>query len=144
MPMSPPIGGRNVPTGFQTVLKLVFQLDGSNPYKDDANNINEFDRFKPGGRFNETYYQTYMISLHSDMKVMDYYLAIKDMMQHMISSQHIRVSTQGRDMYSPSLLENLHQVTTPLARAPSDEMEEADETEYDFSTQGKVTRDTDT
>ena len=53
MPMTPPReGGRTVPTGFILhdgtkeeeieALKLVFQLDGSNPYKDDAYNIKQF------------------------------------------------------------------------------------------------------
>jgi len=35
-------------------LKLVFQMDGSSPYKDDAYNINKFSRFKPSGRHDET------------------------------------------------------------------------------------------
>jgi hypothetical protein len=55
MPMSPPRdGGRRVPRRFIPydgtmeeeieALKLVFRIDGSNPFKDDAYNIN---RFKP-------------------------------------------------------------------------------------------------
>jgi hypothetical protein len=36
-------------------LKLVFQMDGSSPYKDDAYNINKFSRFKPSGRHDETH-----------------------------------------------------------------------------------------
>jgi hypothetical protein len=54
------------------------------------------------------------------MEVMDCYVAIADMMKYMISSQHIYVSTRRQYMYSPSLLEYLHQVT-PVK-------------EYDFST----------
>ena len=53
MPMTPPrVGGRLVPRGFIPydgtkeeeieTLKLVFRIDGSNPYKDDAYNINKF------------------------------------------------------------------------------------------------------
>jgi hypothetical protein len=52
------------------------------------------------------------------MEVMDRYVAIKDMMQHMISSQHIRVSTEDRYMYNPPLLEHLHQVIPPPAKMP--------------------------
>jgi hypothetical protein len=140
MPMSPPIGGRRLPPGFKQykgtkeeeieTLKVVFRQDGSNPYKDDAYNINGFDRFKPGGKFNETDYHTYIVSLYgnSDMEVRDSYVAIADMMKHMISSQHIYVSTTtNRYMYSPTLLEYLHQV-------PQVEVEAE---EYDFGTRGK-------
>jgi hypothetical protein len=51
--MSPPTGGRRVPRGFNPyrgtqeeeieALKLVFRVDGSNPYKVDAYNINGFN-----------------------------------------------------------------------------------------------------
>jgi hypothetical protein len=62
MPMTPPKeGSRRLPRGFLPydstqeekikALKLVFWIDGSNPYKDDAYNIN---RFKPLSRYNET------------------------------------------------------------------------------------------
>ena len=61
MSITPPRdGGREVPTGFIQydgtkeeeieALKLVFRLDGSNPYKDDAYNIN---RFKPLSKYVE-------------------------------------------------------------------------------------------
>jgi hypothetical protein len=146
MPMSPPIGGRGVPPGFKQykgtkeaeieTLKVVFRQDGSNPYKDDAYNINGFDRFKPGGKFNETNYHTYIVSLYdnSDMEVRDRYVAIADMMKHMINSQHIYVSTtRNRYMYSPALLEYLHQV-------PQVEVE-VEEDEYNFGTRGKEIED---
>jgi hypothetical protein len=122
---------KQVRAGPRQTLKLVFRLDGSNPYKDDAYNINGFDKFKPGGKFNETYYHTYIVSLYgnSDMDVRDRYVAIADMMKHMISSQHIYVSTPSRYMYSPALLEYLHQV-------PQVEVEE-----YDFGTRGKDRKD---
>jgi hypothetical protein len=116
MPMSPPTGGRRVPRGFNPyngtkeeeieTLKLVFRLDGSNPYKDDAYNINGFHKFKPTWRHNETQYHTYLATLYDDeMEVMDCYVAINDMMQHMINPKHVRVSTEERYMYSPLLLE---------------------------------------
>jgi hypothetical protein len=108
-------------------LKLVF------PYKDDAYNINGFDRFKPGGKLNETDYHTYRKSLYGDMEIMDCYVAIADIMKHMISSQHIYVSTRSQYMYSPALLEYLYQVTPPPATTVE---------EYDFRTRGKVTKDT--
>jgi hypothetical protein len=101
MPMSPPTGGRRVPRGFNPyngtkeeeieTLKLVFQLDGSNPYKDDAYDINEFHKFKPTWRHNETQYHTYLATLYDDeMETMDRYVAINDMMQHMINPKHVR------------------------------------------------------
>lgn len=147
MPMSPPTGGgRRMPPGFKQykgtkeeeieTLKLVFRQDGSNPYKDEAYNINGFDRFKPGGKFNETNYHTYIISLYGNMEVRNCYIAIADMMQHMISSQHIYVSTtRSRYMYSPTLLEYLHQVPQV-----EDAVEE-EVVEYDFGTRGKETED---
>jgi hypothetical protein len=52
------------------------------------------------------------------MEVMDRYVAIKDMMHHMISSQHIRVSTEDRYMYSPPLLEYLCQLNSPPPPPP--------------------------
>jgi hypothetical protein len=104
--MSPPIRGRLVSTGFKQykgtkeeeveIRKVVFRVDGSNPYKDNAYNINGFNKFKPGGKYNEADYHTYMPSLHGDsMEVMDHYVTIVDMMRHMISSQHIFVSTRS-------------------------------------------------
>jgi hypothetical protein len=57
--MSPPTGGRRVPRGFNPyrgtqeeeieALKLVFRVDGSNPYKDDAYNINGFNSLNQWG-----------------------------------------------------------------------------------------------
>jgi hypothetical protein len=55
MPMSPPReGGRRLPRGFIPydgtkeeeieALKLVFRIDGSNPFKDDAYNIKDSNR----------------------------------------------------------------------------------------------------
>jgi hypothetical protein len=135
--MSPPIGGRKTPPEFKQykgtkeeeieTLKLVFRQDGSNPYKDDAYNINGFDRFKPGGKFNETNYHMYRVSLYSDMDVMNCYVAIEDMMRHMISSQHLHVPTRSRYMYSPALLQYLHQVPQVAIEVE----------EYDFGTRGK-------
>jgi hypothetical protein len=67
MLMTPPKEGRCVSMGFLPydgtviqeeeieALKVVFQKDGSNPYKDDAYNIN---RFKPLSRYSEENYNT--------------------------------------------------------------------------------------
>jgi hypothetical protein len=85
MPITPPrLGGRTVPRGFIQydgtkkeeieALKLVFRLDGSNPYKDDAYNINQF---KPMSRYEKTEYHSYIITLHSDMEVVNKYVAIQ-------------------------------------------------------------------
>jgi hypothetical protein len=81
-------------------LKLVFRLDGSNPYKDDAYNINQF---KPMSRYEEADYHTYQITLHSDMEVVNKYVAIQELMKHMFSTQHVWVpsdSIESRYMYS--------------------------------------------
>jgi hypothetical protein len=97
MPMSPPTSDRRMSRGYNPyngtkkeeieTLKLVFRVDWSNPYKDDAYNINRLHKFKPVGKHNETRYHTYLSTLYDDkMEVMDRYVAIKDMMQHMISS----------------------------------------------------------
>jgi hypothetical protein len=129
MLMSSPTGGRRVPRGFNPyngtkeeeieTLKLVFRVDGSNPYKDVAYDINGFHKFKPTWRHNETQYHTYLTTLYDDeMEVMDRYVAINDMMQHMINPKHVRLSTEERYMYSPLLLEYLHQVTPPPAKMP--------------------------
>jgi hypothetical protein len=62
------------------------------------------------------------------MDVEDCYVAIKDMMKHMISSQHVCVSTTHRYQYSPSLLEYIHQVTpSPAKIPPAKEIIEVDE-----------------
>ena len=149
MPMSPPTGGRKVPKGFNPykgtkeeeieTLKLVFRMDGSNPYKDDAYNIKGFEKFKPSGRHDEAQYNMYLATLHGDMDVEDCYTAIVDMMRHMISSRHIYASTTRRYQYSPALLAYLHQVTLPPAKMPPAEEiievdeEESIEEEFDFS-----------
>jgi hypothetical protein len=84
MPITPPrLGGRTVPRGFIPydgtieeeieALTLVFRLDGSNPYKDAAYNINQF---KPMSRYEEADYHTYLVTLHSDMDMVNKYVAI--------------------------------------------------------------------
>jgi hypothetical protein len=94
MPMTPPKeGGQMVPREFipydgtkeeeVEALKLVFQIDGSNPYKDDAYNIN---RFKSLSRYDELDYQTYVLTLPSEMEVLNKNIAIQDLMKHMFSS----------------------------------------------------------
>jgi hypothetical protein len=83
-------------------------------------------------------YHMYLATLYDDMAVEDCYVAIKDMMKHMISSQHVYVSPTSRYQYSPSLLEYIHQVTPPPAkRPPAKEIikldeEEDIEDEFDF------------
>jgi hypothetical protein len=85
-------------------FKLVFWLDGSNPYKDDASNINQF---KPMSRYEEADFHTYLFTLHSDMEVVNKYVAIQDLMKHnMFSTQHVWVPSDNigsRYMYSTSL-----------------------------------------
>jgi hypothetical protein len=104
MPMSPPTGGRRVPRGFKPydctkdeeieALKLVFRVDGTNPYKDNAYNINNFHKFKPIGKHDEAQYHTYLATLYDDMNVENCYVAIPDMMRHKISSKHVYVMYQ--------------------------------------------------
>jgi hypothetical protein len=127
MPITPPrLGGRKVPRGFIPyngtkeeeieALKLVFRLDGSNPYKDDACNINQF---KPMSRYEDADYHTYLITLNSDMEVVNKYVAIQELMKHMFSTHHVWVPSDNigsRYMYSTSLYEYLYQSETPLAR----------------------------
>jgi len=129
MPITPPrVGGRTVPRGFipydgtkeeeTEALKLVFRLDGSNPYKDNAYNITQF---KPMSRYEEADYHTYLITLHSDMEVVNKYVAIKDLIQHMLSMQHAwvppaRDTIGSRYMYSTTLHDYLHKSETLLAR----------------------------
>jgi hypothetical protein len=97
MPMSPSRdGGRRVSRGFIPydgtkeeeieALKLVFRIDGSNPFKDDAYNIN---RFKPMTRYDEADYNTYLLTLHSGMDTANKYVAIEDLMKHMFSTHHM-------------------------------------------------------
>ncbi|MGK3740612.1 MAG: hypothetical protein ACI90V_007462 [Bacillariaceae sp.] len=102
MPMPSPTGGRRVPRGFKPydgtkeeeieALKLVFRVDGSNPYKDDAYNINNFHKFKPIGKHDETQHHTYLATLYDDMNVENCYVAIADMMRHKISSNLLLLS----------------------------------------------------
>jgi hypothetical protein len=99
-------------------LKLIFRLDGSNPYKDDAYNIN---RFKPMSRYEEADCHTYLIPLHSDMEAVNKYVAIQDLIRHMFSTQHTWVPStseniKNRYMYSTALHEYLHQSKTPSAK----------------------------
>jgi hypothetical protein len=80
MSITPPrVGGRAVPRGFLPydgtkeeeieAPKLVFRLDGSNPYKDDAYDIR---RFAPYTKYDETEYHTNLLALHSnEMEVLD-------------------------------------------------------------------------
>jgi hypothetical protein len=128
MSITPPrVGGRTVPRGFLPydgtkeeeieALKLVFRLDGSNPYKDDAYNIR---RFAPYTKYDETEYHTYLLALHSnEMEVVDKYAAIQDLIRHMFSTRYVwtpPASESGRRyMYGPVLLECLHRTETPLA-----------------------------
>jgi hypothetical protein len=78
------------------------------------------------------------------MDVMDCYVAIKDMVQYMISSQHIRVSTEEQYMYSPPILEFLHQVTPPPAKRLPAKRDIADEEADEFffnEVQAETTKD---
>ena len=158
--MTPPKeGGRRLPIVFIPyngtqeeeieVLKMVFRLDGSNPLKDDAYNNTPFYRYKPAWAYDEADYDTYLITLYGDMNVMNKYVAIEDMMKHMISTNHVHVSStidEGtrRYMYSPALQEYLHKLAPPTltrsrtaAREPSRRLTEAftdgEEEEFDFS-----------
>jgi hypothetical protein len=84
-------------------VKLVFWLDGSNPYKDDAYNKNQF---KPMSRYKEVDYHTYLVTLHSDMEVVNKHVAIQDLMRHMFSTQHVWVPSDNigsQYMYSKTL-----------------------------------------
>jgi hypothetical protein len=104
----PRVGCRQVPRGFipyngtkeeeiEALKLLVFRIDGSNPYKDDAYNIN---RFKPLSRYEEADYHTYLLTLHSEMDVLNKYVAIQDLMKHMLSTQHAYVQTASDDIGS--------------------------------------------
>jgi hypothetical protein len=155
MPMTPPKeGGRMVPREFipydgtkeeeVEALKLVFWIDGSNPYKDDAYNIN---RFKPLLRYEELDYQTYVLNLHSEMEVLNKYIAIQDLMKHMFSTSHVWVPPAKNEsadqyMYSHPLHEYLCRWETPEAtrRRTGNETpprsikgSEGQEEEFDFS-----------
>jgi hypothetical protein len=92
----------------------VFRIDGSNPYKDDAYNIN---RFKPLSRHDESDYNTYLRTLHSKMDVLNKYVAIQDLMEQMFSTSHICMPGEETDLYTYSqvLQEYLHQSETPEA-----------------------------
>jgi hypothetical protein len=125
MPLTPPRDrGRRVPRGFIPyagtkkeeieALKLVFRIDGSNPYKDDAYNIN---RFKQLSRYDESDYNTYLLSLHSETDTENKYVAIQDLMKHMFSTSHLCMPGEETDRYtySQALQEYLHQSETPEA-----------------------------
>jgi hypothetical protein len=125
MPMSPPRdGGRRVPRRFIPydgtkeeeieALKLVFRIDGSNPFKDDAYNIN---RFKPMTRYDEADYNTYLLTLHSGMDTANKYVAIEDLMKHMFSTHHTCMPGEETDRYtySRALQGYLHLSETPAA-----------------------------
>ena len=153
--MTPPKeGGRRVPKGFIPydgtkkeeikALKLVFRIDGSNPYKDDAYNIN---RFKPQSRYEESDYQTYVLTLHSEMEVVNKYVAIQDLMKHMFTTSHMWVPPTGKETtdrykYSRPLHEYIHRRETPEATRRRTGIEtpprsirgsEGQEEEYDWS-----------
>jgi hypothetical protein len=125
MPITPPKeGSRQPPRGFIQydgtkkaeieALKLVFRINGSNPYKDDAYNIN---RSKPLSRYDVLDYQTYVLTLHLEMEVVNKYVAIQDLMKHMFSTTHLYIPTTDTDqyMYSQTLQEYLYQWETPEA-----------------------------
>jgi hypothetical protein len=125
MPMSPPReGGRRVPRGFIpydgtkeeeiAALKLVFRIDGSNPYKDDAYNIN---RFKPMTRYDKADYNAYLLTLHSAMDTAEKYVAIEDLMKNMFSTHHMCMPGEETDRYtySRALQGYLHLSETPAS-----------------------------
>jgi hypothetical protein len=155
MPMSPPRdGGRRVQRGFIPydgtkeeeieALKLVFRIDGSNPFKDDAYNIN---RFKPMTRYDEADYNTYVLTLHSGMDTANKYVTIEDLMKHMFSTHHICMPGEGTDRYtySRALQGYLHLSETPAGTRRQTGMEtpprsivqeyigSEDSEEFDFS-----------
>jgi hypothetical protein len=53
-----------------------------------AYNIN---RFKPLSRYDESDYNTYLLSLHSEMDTENKYVAVQDLMKHMFSTSHFYV-----------------------------------------------------
>ena len=97
MPMSPPRGGRTIPKGFIPyegireeeieALKLVFPLDGSNPYKDDAYNIKPF---MPFSRYEESDHHAHLVTLHDEALEVDLkYVAIENLIKQTFSTQHL-------------------------------------------------------
>jgi hypothetical protein len=126
MSMTPPKGGRKVPPGFISydstkeeeieALKLVFRLDGSNPYKDHAYNVK---KFAPYTKYDEADYHTNLLPLHSsEMEVENKYVAIRDLMRQMIGNSYIWVPTTedgSRYQYNRVIHDHLHQSETPEA-----------------------------
>ena len=145
---SPPRGDRKMPPGFIPydgikeeeieALKLVFRLDGSNPYKDDPYNVKRFmpnnikgfmpykddpysiKGFMPMTRYYESDFRAYLTTLHDDnMEVEDKYVAIQDLIKQMFHTQHAWIpptwASGSRYRYSKSLHTYLHQSEPPSA-----------------------------
>ena len=128
MPMSPPRGGRTIPKGFIPyegireeeieALKLVFPLDGSNPYKDDAYNIKPF---MPFSRYEESDHHAHLATLHDEALEVDLkYVAIENLIKQMFSTQHAWTpstwTTGSRYQYAPPLHATLFQSEPPYER----------------------------
>ena len=129
MALSPPRGGRTVPPGFLPndgtkeeeieALKIVFRIDGSNPYKDDPYNI--YKRFMPMTRYEEPDYHVYLTTLHDeDMDVDNKYVAIQNLIKQLFSTQHAWVpptwTSGSRYQYNKPLHTILHQPEPPYER----------------------------
>ena len=128
MPMSPPRGGRTIPKDFIPydgiredeieALKLVFRVDGSNPYKDDPYNIKPF---MPLTRYEESDHHTHLVILHDEEMEIDHkYVAIEHLIKQMFSTQHAWTpptwKTGSRYHYAPPLHAILHQLDPPYER----------------------------
>ena len=128
MPMSPPRGGRTVPTDFIPydgikeeeieALKLVFRLDGSNPYKDDPFNIKPF---MPMTRYEEADHQSHLVILHDEeLDVDQKYIAIENLIKQMFSTQHAWTpptwTPRSRYHYAQPLHTILHQTEPQYKR----------------------------
>ena len=128
MPMSPPRGGRTVPTDFIPydgikeeeieALKLVFRLDGSNPYKDDPFNIKPF---MPMTRYEEADHQSHLVILHDEeLEVDQKYIAIENLIKQMFSTQHAWTpptwTPRSRYHYAQPLHTILHQTEPQYKR----------------------------
>jgi hypothetical protein len=145
---SPPRGDRKMPPGFIPydgikeeeieALKLVFRLDGSNPYKDDPYNVKRFmpnnikgfmpykddpysiKGFMPMTRYYESDFRAYLTTLHDDnMEVEDKYVAIQNLIKQMFHTQHAWIpptwASGSRYMYNKPLHTFLHQSEPPSA-----------------------------
>jgi hypothetical protein len=91
-------------------------------------------------RYKEADYHTYLITLHSDMEVVNKYVAIQELMKHMFGTQHVWVPSdniESRYMYSTSLHEYLHQTETPVARTRRTEIENPPRTALQSSMERK-------